>query len=145
VSGSIGQASSLGIEANGGPRATAGTSQSAQVLGLANSSQFFSTPDDPMRITSYYYLAYPDCSPTDPLVAESEVYVEISTDDGTIESFDYTYAFNVCTIGFLRRHLETHPFYNRPALIVVERFDDTLIAHALEALLPDIDAFGVRK
>ena len=98
-----------------------------------------------MKITSYYYLEYPDCSPVDPLVAATELYVEVAVDDGSIGQFDFTYAFTVCTVGFLKKHLGTHPFYFAKAMIVVERFDDKAIGEALEALLPNIAQFGIPK
>ena len=66
-----------------------------------------------MKITSFYYLQYPDALPLDPHVAESEVYVEIASEDGSIDHFDYTYALTVCTTGFLKEHLRTHPHFAR--------------------------------
>jgi hypothetical protein len=98
-----------------------------------------------MKITSFYYLAYPDCSPVDPLVAVSEVYVEVANQDGSIDKFDFTYALTVCTVGFLERYLETHPYYSCRSIVVVERFDDNVIKSALEAILPNIEEFGIKK
>jgi hypothetical protein len=98
-----------------------------------------------MKITSFYYLQYPNALPVDPLVAESEVYVEVGSEDGSTNHFDETYALTVCTIGFLRDHLRSHPYYARRSVIVVQRFADDVIAEALEKLLPDIDMFAVKK
>ncbi len=98
-----------------------------------------------MKITSFYYLRYPDTLPLDPLVAESEVYVEVGPEDGGTNQFDNTYALTVCAIGFLKEHLRSHPYYADRFVIVVERFSDDVIAEALEKLLPDIDTFAVRK
>jgi hypothetical protein len=98
-----------------------------------------------MKIASFYYIAYPDCSPADPLVAASEVYVEIAMEDGDATHFDSTYALTVCTTGFLERYLKTHSFFAIRSLIVVERFDDREIRNSLDAILPDIRELGVKK
>lgn len=98
-----------------------------------------------MKITSFYYLEYPDCSPADVLMAASEVYVEIATGNGDINNFDATYVFTVCTVGFLHAYLRTHPFYVSRSLIVVERFEDQAIKESLESILPNIDKFGTEK
>jgi hypothetical protein len=98
-----------------------------------------------MKITSFYYLEYPDCSPADPLMAASEVYVEIATAIGDINNFDTTYVFTVCTVDFLRAYLRTHSFYVSRSLIVVERFEDQAIRESLESILPNIDKVGVKK
>jgi hypothetical protein len=98
-----------------------------------------------MKITSFYYLEYPDCCPVDPLRAASEVYVEVASHDGSIESFDYTYAITVCTLGFLREYLETHPYYCARGVVIVERFEDETIKQTLQAILPNIDEVATRK
>ena len=98
-----------------------------------------------MKITSFYYLRYPDTLPADPLVAESEVYVEVGSEDGSTNQFDFTYTLTVCTIGFLKEHLRSYPYYAGQSVIVVERFADDLIAEALEKLLPDIDTIADKK
>jgi hypothetical protein len=98
-----------------------------------------------MKITGFYYLRYPDSLPADPLVAESEVYFEVGSEDGSTNQFDDTYALTVCTIGFVKKHLRSHPYYARRSVILVERFADDVIAEALEKLLPDIDTFAVKK
>jgi hypothetical protein len=98
-----------------------------------------------MKITAFYYLAYPDCSPADPMVAASEVYVEVAVRDGTIDAFDYTYAVTICTLGFLQRHLGTHSHFAGRSMIVVNRFDDDNIRRVLEAILPNIDEVAIKK
>ena len=98
-----------------------------------------------MKITSFYYRAYPNCLPADPMDAESEVYVEVANEEGDTNRFDYTYALQICTTGFLKRHLETQPFYCGRALIVVERFDDSAIAEAIKSILPNIEKLAVKK
>jgi len=97
-----------------------------------------------MKITAFYYLQYPDRLPADPLFAVSEVYVEVA-ENGDIDNFDFTYAITICTVAFLKRHLETHPYYSSPSLIVVERFEDQVIREALEAILPSIDELATKK
>jgi hypothetical protein len=98
-----------------------------------------------MKITSFYYLKYPDDLPLDPLIAESEVYVEVGSKDGSTDQFDFTYSLTVCTIGFLKDHLRSRPHYASRSVIVVERFADDVISQALEALLPDIEVFALKK
>jgi len=98
-----------------------------------------------MKITSFYYLAYPDCSPPDPMMASSEIYVEVAVQEGSLDSFDFTYALTISTVGFLKQYLETHPYYVSRSLIVVEHFDDKVIKETLEALLPSIQDFAIRK
>jgi hypothetical protein len=100
---------------------------------------------DAMKITAFYYLAYPDCSPPDPLVAASEVYVEVATQGGSMDNFDFTYSLTICTVGFLKYHLETHPYYSARSMIVVDRFDDEAIRKALEAILPNIEELATKK
>jgi hypothetical protein len=98
-----------------------------------------------MKITSFYYLQYPDTLPMDPHVAESEVYVEVASEDGSTVNFDYTYALTVCTTGFLKEHLRTHPHYSKRSLIVVDCFTDEAIREALERVLPHIDELAQKK
>ena len=97
-----------------------------------------------MKITAFYYLQYPDCLPADPLLAVSEVYVEVA-ENGDIQNFGSTYALTICTVGFLKQHLETHPYFSSRSLIVVERFEDQVIRAALEAILPRIAEFATKK
>ena len=71
-----------------------------------------------MKMTSFYYLAYPDCSPADPLMASSEVYIEISdAQGGDLEHFSKTFAITVCTLGFLNEYLKSHPYYTNSCLV----------------------------
>lgn len=97
-----------------------------------------------MKIAAFYYLQYPDCLPADPLLAVSEVYVEVA-ENGDIDNFDFTYTLTICTVAFLKQHLETHPYYSSRSLLVVERFEDQVIRAALEAILPSIDELATRK
>jgi len=98
-----------------------------------------------MKISSFYYIDYPDSLPTDPLFASSEVYVEVSGTDGDINNFDLTYAFTVCTIEFVRRSLSIEHFFSARSVVVVDRFDDHTIKNALEAILPKINTLGLLK
>ena len=98
-----------------------------------------------MKMTGFYYLEYPDCSPANPLVAASEVYVEVASQDGSLDRFDDTYSITVCTAGYLKNHLASHRFYAGRSLVVVDRFDDQYIKNALEEMLPDIEKWGLRK
>ena len=98
-----------------------------------------------MRIASFYYLAYPDTSPADPLNAMSEVYVEVGQEGCDLEHFERTYAVTVCTVGFLKDQLRKHGCFAERSLIVVDVFDDRVIKQALEQLLPDIGSVATEK
>ena len=97
-----------------------------------------------MKITSFYYLAYPDSSPLDASVAESEVYFEVSETEGSTDSFDFTYSIHVCTVGFVRQQLGKLPFFLARSMVIVERFEDSIIKVALESILPRIDEVAQR-
>ena len=90
-------------------------------------------------------LNYPDNLPLDPLIAESEVYVEVASEDGSTDRFDFTNALTICTITFLKENLRSQPHYASRSVVVVERFTDDVISQALEALLPDIKNFAIKK
>lgn len=98
-----------------------------------------------MKITSFYYIEYPDCLPPDPMIARSEVYVEVAFQNGDLEHFDETYSIIICTIEFIRQHLKSKCFYATRSLIIVEKFEDKVIKQALEAILPDIESIGIKK
>jgi hypothetical protein len=98
-----------------------------------------------MKITSFYYLEYPDCLPDDPMLAASEVYIEVAMQDGSTDRFDFTYALTVCTVGFLKHYLGSHPYYSSRSLIVIDRFDDQSIKLALDAILPSIHELAIKK
>jgi hypothetical protein len=87
-----------------------------------------------MIITSFYYLAYPDSSPPDELLAASEVYVEVSETEGNIDNFDFTYSLHIYTIDFIRQQLKEKPFFLTRSAIVVDRFDDSTIKIASESI-----------
>ena len=98
-----------------------------------------------MKITSFYYLAYPDSLPVDESVATSEVYVEVAETEGSISAFDFTYSIYVHTVGYIQLQVKNKTFFcTRPA-IVVDRFDDSSIKAALEAILPTIGQIAERK
>ena len=67
-----------------------------------------------VRIASFYYLADPDTSPADWHNAMSEVYVEVGPEGSDFEHFERTYAVTVCTVGFLKDHIRTHPYFAEP-------------------------------
>jgi hypothetical protein len=77
------------------------------------------------------------------MVAASEVYGEVATQDGSTDQFDFTYALTVCTVGFIKQHLEAHHYYASRSLVVVECFNDQIIKEALEALLPNMEALAI--
>jgi hypothetical protein len=79
------------------------------------------------------------------MLAASEVYVEVATDGGSTDSFDFTYALTICTVGFLKDFLVAQPYYAARSLVVVERFDDQVINETLKSILPIIDELAIRK
>lgn len=98
-----------------------------------------------MKITSFYYLAYPDSLPLDGFVAASEVYLEVSETEGSINEFDFTYSIHVYTVGFIRQQVKEKSFFSTRSAIVVDHFDDFSIRAAFEAILPKIDEVAERK
>lgn len=96
------------------------------------------------KITSFYYLHYPDNLPNDPLDAYSEVYVEVGGEDGTINNFDETFALYVYTPKSLKRHVEEKGYVILKSVIIVDRFDDESIEKALKEILENIEEFGVK-
>lgn len=98
-----------------------------------------------MKITSFYYLAYPDSLPSDGFVAASEVYLEVSETEGSLNVFDITYSIHVYTVGFLQQQVKEKSFFATRPAIVVDCFDDSSIKAALEAILPKINEIAERK
>lgn len=98
------------------------------------------------KITSFYYLNYPDKMPEDPHNACSELYVEVGGQDSSINNFDQTYSFQVYTIGYLNDLIGSkNGFLVDRSVIIVEKFDDKLIEQALESIIFDIENFGTIK
>jgi hypothetical protein len=54
------------------------------------------------------------------------------------------YSLNICTLGFLRRHLAGNPYFASGSLIVVESFDDKTIAATLDQILPQLPALAIQ-
>jgi hypothetical protein len=98
-----------------------------------------------MNVTSFYYIAYPDGYPPDPLVAASEVYIEVANENGDINNFDFTYSIMVCTVEYINRYLVDKLYYTHPALILVKNFDDFTIKKVIESILPNIDKIAIKK
>lgn len=96
-------------------------------------------------ITAIYYLAYPDSMPADPLLASSEVYIEAMESEDCSYDFDYTYSLHVCTPNYISMKLQSEPFFLAHRTLVVKRFEDPEIHGAIEALLPRIHEFALRK
>lgn len=98
-----------------------------------------------MKITTFYYLSYPNSEPADELVASSEVYVEVSATGGDNRSFDDTYALFVHTVGYIQSRVDKFQHFTTCPALIVERFNDVSIRAALEAILPGIDSIATRK
>ena len=100
-----------------------------------------------MKITSFYYLNYPDRMPENPRNAASEVYVEVGDSHATQNQFAFTYAFKVYTIDYIKNEIfrKGGPFLVDRSVIIVDRFDDKLIKTAIESVLSNIDYYGIKK
>ena len=96
------------------------------------------------KITSFYYLNYPDQPPENPLDAYSEVYVEIGNEKSDINNFEKTYSLHVYTANYIKRllHLSSNQFIYLHSGVIVEKFEDTTIREVLDTLLDKIDDFG---
>ena len=96
-----------------------------------------------MKITAFYYLDYPDCSPTDPSYAATKMYVEIGQETNTINNFSHTYAFQVYTVKYVKNNFfEKHlPLVERSVLIVAE-LDDVLMREFLNTNISNLDRWG---
>ena len=92
------------------------------------------------KITAFYYLAYPDSPPDDPLDAGSETYVELGDAESTVERFIKTVSVFVCTPGYLASRLgsslEQSVFMQ--SIVLVPRFDSDVIRAALERHLQNL-------
>ncbi len=99
-----------------------------------------------MKISALYFLQYPDAPPADPEIASSEARVEIGEGNPTVYAFDYTYAFQVHTLGFLEKELRINKksFVINQATIIVPRFDPAVIKQAIESILSKIDRYALR-
>jgi len=96
------------------------------------------------KITSFYYLNYPDNQPNDPLDAFSEVYVEIGDEKSTINNFDETYSLMVYTLNNLKKMIKNKSYLVLKSVIIVDRFDDKTIQRALESVVDNIEEYGIK-
>jgi Immunity protein 8 len=102
------------------------------------------TKESFVEIRHFYYLSsYPTELPPNPLVAVSEVRVEVA-DEESLNDFDYCYSIMVCTLEFIALQLQTQSWYGGRSLVIVRRFDDQTIKKALEEMLPQLEKMGVR-
>jgi hypothetical protein len=97
------------------------------------------------KITSVYYLSYPDSPPPDPKDAESIVVVELGTDKSTTSDFETTRSLKFITKKRLDSTFDKSNFcwiYLEKS-IVIEEFSDTEIFRVLDDLLPEIDRYSL--
>ncbi len=94
-------------------------------------------------IKQFYYINYPDHSPADPENAASEVRVEIGREDSPYD-FDECYSIQVATIVYLRQRLAVQPEQVLPitSMLIVDRFEDSIIMAGLRSILDEIDDYG---
>jgi hypothetical protein len=73
-----------------------------------------------MRVTAYYYLAYPDSGPVDPAFAATEMYVELGEEGDSIDHFQATYAFQVYTFRYVQEEFigRGRPLAGRSVMVV---------------------------
>ena len=80
---------------------------------------------DPMIVSAFYYLKYPDDSPIDPTDAATEMYVEVGEEGNDIHHFDHTLRFKVYTLKYLQHQFETPDFaLIANSVIVVPTIED---------------------
>jgi hypothetical protein len=96
------------------------------------------------RITSFYYLRYPDGNVEDPTCAASEVYVEVGGEEATAEQFEETFSLHVYTLGYLDRETRATGTSVVRAGLVVEHFDDRTIERALTTVIDRLEQVGVK-
>jgi hypothetical protein len=98
------------------------------------------------KITSVYYLAYPDCNPPDENCAYSEVYIEVGGPDATSDNFDKTYSVIIATPEGLSKKLSESPnkCLFEKSLILIPVFNDVVICRLLDELLPEMGRFACR-
>ncbi len=96
------------------------------------------------KITSFYYLNYPDNLPEDRLDAYSEVYIEIGNENSTTNVFEETFAFHVYTQRRVNSLIEKNRFAMLKAAIVVDRFEDSVIEAAIDTILENIEEYGIK-
>jgi Immunity protein 8 len=98
------------------------------------------------KITGFYYLNYPNDAPKDVSNAGSETYVEAGDKSSSENDFIATFSVFVCTPKFLASKMaeQFQPLFFR-SLIVVSRFEDTVILEAVKKYLPEIQLFSERK
>ena len=93
---------------------------------------------DPMIVSAFYYLSYPDALPIDPTDAATEMYVEVGEEGSDIYHFDYTLRFNVYTLKYLQHQFETPDFALIANTVIVVPTIET--AWMLEFLSNNLDA-----
>lgn len=96
------------------------------------------------KITSIYYLNYPDKLPDDPRDAYSELYVEIGNENSTINNFEATFAFHVYTKHRVNSLIGKGGYAVFKSAIVVDSFEDSIIEKAIENILEDIEEYGLK-
>ena len=96
------------------------------------------------KITSFYYLNYPDDLPGDPIDAYSEIYVEIGDEGSTTDHFEETFALHVYTERRVKALIEKNGHVVLKSAIVVDRFEDNIIKNALYAILEDIEEYATQ-
>jgi hypothetical protein len=95
-----------------------------------------------MKVSAFYYLQYPDDSPTDPRDAATEMYVEVGGEGATIEHFEKTFSFFVYTAERVQRMMRDNGFFAGRSVIVVDRLTDDVMLSVLEKIVDNIAQVG---
>jgi hypothetical protein len=96
------------------------------------------------KITSFYYLNYPDNSPNDPLDAYSETYVEIGDERSELNDFEETFSVHVYTVRSLDNLVTKDGYAALKSAIIVDRFEDQTIENVLNKILENIEDYGTK-
>jgi len=96
-----------------------------------------------MKVTAFYYLDYPDCSPVDPRYAATTMYVEVGQENSTTNDFSETYKFQVYTVNYVADQFfkKNLPLLERSVLVVAE-LDDLLILELLSSHVDNLAKLG---
>jgi hypothetical protein len=96
------------------------------------------------KITSFYYLNYPDNLPSDPLDAYSETYVEIGDKRSALNDFEETFSIHVYTVRRIDNLVTKDGYAVLQSAIIVDRFEDQIIENALNKILENIEDYGIK-
>ena len=94
-----------------------------------------------MKVTAYYYLKYPDCTPEDPEDAHTIMYVEYGNEGDTIHSFQGTIEVEVYTLKYLSRGLDIANSIMGKNVLIVRTIEDIWMKQSLHENVESMKGF----